>query len=121
VREPEVVPDLGTRVAQFQRPVLTGVGLILAFVVAILALRPLREGRGAGPPAAQLTAGGAAVDAAPAVGTSGSQPPIPVPKQVKPSFVFPEANTEIRDRVVSTVTNNPDAAARLVKIWIKDP
>jgi flagellar biosynthesis/type III secretory pathway M-ring protein FliF/YscJ len=34
--------------------------------------------------------------------------------------VFPEANTEIRDKVVSTVSHNPDSAARLVKSWIKD-
>ena len=30
------------------------------------------------------------------------------------------ADTQIRDRVVQTVDENPDAAARLVKSWLKD-
>ena len=47
---------------------------------------------------------------------------VPAPRVIpaSPKFVFPEANTEIRDKVVSTVSQNPDSAARLVKSWIKD-
>ena len=47
---------------------------------------------------------------------------VPAPRAIPaaPKFVFPEANTEIRDKVVSTVSQNPDSAARLVKSWIKE-
>ena len=62
----------------------------------------------------------------PAAGRRAGREPgvavVPAPRAIPaaPKFVFPEANTEIRDKVVSTVAQNPDSAARLVKSWIKD-
>jgi flagellar M-ring protein FliF len=114
--EPVVLPDVVTRVQQFERPALTGFALVLAFIVALLALRPLRAGTASRAPD-RLAAAPAPAAALPAPAAAS---PMQVPRPpAEPKFVFPEANTEIRDRVLATVSQNPDNAARLVKTWIK--
>jgi flagellar M-ring protein FliF len=115
--------DMVSRVEQFQRPIVTGVAILLAFVLAIFTMRSLKTrsassfalpGAIAMSSANMLPAGAAMASAPMAV--------VPAPRAIPapPKFVFPEANTEIRDKVVSTVSSNPDSAARLVKSWIKD-
>ncbi len=116
VFEPIPEVDLGTRVQQLQRPVLTGVGLLLAFVLAMGAMRTLKT---RGP----MMAGGQ-----PQLAMAGVPVALPAPVQQhaqlrapQPSrFEFPEADTELRDKVVATVSKDPDSAARLIKTWMKE-
>jgi flagellar M-ring protein FliF len=111
-REPDVVPDLMTRVEKYERPAFTGLGLVLAFVVALMALKPLRA-------AAEGASGALAAGGAQAA-LSGGQGASLASQPSKPALAFSDAGTDMRDRVVSTVVKNPDSAARLMKTWIKD-
>ncbi len=115
--------DMATRIEQYQRPIVTGVALLLAFSLALFTMRTLRS-RGASslalPGAIAMSSANMLPAGAPASPTSPVVVPAPRAIPAPPKFVFPEANTEIRDKVVSTVSQNPDSAARLVKSWIKD-
>jgi len=105
------IPTFAERMQPFERPVLTIVGLLLAFGMGMMALRSLRATTGQ--PALTLALA-AAEPAAPALVRQA-------PRALDlPSYSFPIADTQIRDRVVQTVDENPDAAARLVKSWLKD-
>jgi flagellar biosynthesis/type III secretory pathway M-ring protein FliF/YscJ len=53
------------------------------------------------------------------VATGGGAAAVSNPN-ASPRYMFREADTEIRDKVVSTVVDHPEAAARLVKAWLKD-
>jgi flagellar M-ring protein FliF len=101
--------DFGTRVEQYQRPIVTGVAILLAFALAMFTMSSLKSR-------------GASSLAFPGALAMSSAHILPAPRAIpaSPKFVFPQANTEIRDKVVSTVSANPDSAARLVKSWIKD-
>jgi len=123
-REAVTPPSLGDRVQEMQRPVLTGVGLILAFALALLAMRAVR----ATPSTLRMMSASGAMagvlrapsqdfpaqmaQAAPVAQIPGSPPP--------PRYNFRAADTQVRDKVIATVDDNPDNAARLVKAWIKE-
>ncbi|MHB1310458.1 MAG: flagellar basal-body MS-ring/collar protein FliF [Gemmatimonadaceae bacterium] len=124
VSRAEVVPPtLAERVQPVQGPVLMGAGLILAFTLALLAIRAMRgmptDARlmaASGGIAGALRAPGqehpqAAMMAPLAQASVGSPPP--------PRYNFRAADTQVRDKVIATVDDNPDNAARLVKAWIK--
>jgi flagellar M-ring protein FliF len=119
--------DFSTRVEVYERPAVTGVALLLAFALALLTMRALKS-RGASTlalPSAIAMSGANMLPAGPPAAAPMPAPStamVPAPRAIPaaPKFVFPEANTEIRDKVVSTVSTNPDSAARLVKSWIKD-
>jgi len=120
VFEAAPVADIGQRVQEFQRPVLTGVGLLLAFILALGAIRTLKT---KGPMLAggqpQLALAGAGAPAAlPAHAHEPAHAQIRAPQPSR--FEFPEADTELRDKVSATVTKDPDGAARLLKSWIKE-
>jgi len=115
--------DIASRVEQFQRPIVTGVAIMLAFVLAIFTMRSLKTRSASSlalPGAIAMSSANMLPASAPV--SSASMAVVPAPRAIPapPKFVFPEANTEIRDKVVSTVSTNPDSAARLVKSWIKD-
>lgn len=123
-REPVVPPTLGERIQEVQRPVLTGVGLLLAFALALLAIRAMRamphpqralmlagEAAGASLASPQESYGQVSPHA-PAAQIPATPPP--------PRFNFRPADTQVRDKVITTVDENPDNAARLVKAWIKE-
>ena len=126
--EAVVPPSLGERVRQVQGPLITVVGLLLAFVLALLAMRTVRTtpSHGASAPRA-LAAGapGGALRAPPPDAHAASlvlgTPTVPAvpPPPANPRF-FPSADTQVRDKVVATVDENPDNAARLVKAWLKE-
>ncbi len=115
--------DLASRVEQFQRPIVTGVAIMLAFGLAIFTMRSLktRSASSLALPGAIAMSSASMLPAGAPV-SSAQMTVVPAPRAIPapPKFVFPEANTEIRDKVVSTVTTNPDSAARLVKSWIKE-
>lgn len=119
VFEPTPKPDLAQRVEQFQRPVLTGVGLLLAFVLAMAALKSLKGKGTTGGGGAQLALAGGVSPAALAAGDDELvRPALKAPAESR--FDFPEADTELRDRVVQTVSNDVESAARLMKSWMKE-
>jgi flagellar M-ring protein FliF len=116
--------DMATRVQQYQRPAVTGVALLLAFSLAMFTMRSLKSSRGAGsfalPGAIAMSSANMLPAGEPVTNAPVTAVPAPRAIPAAPKFVFPTANTEIRDKVVSTVSQNPDSAARLVKSWIKD-
>jgi flagellar M-ring protein FliF len=90
-----------------QRPLLGILGLVMIIVVALLSLKALK---GAGASAGE------------------SQPTITLPRGVagqpglagaQPMPVMMPQNT-MRDRVNSTIEQQPDVAARVVRAWLKD-
>lgn len=111
VAEAPPKPTLISQVQAYQRPVLTSVGLVFAFVLAVMALGSLR--RGASQVAAALPAAGLSAGAL----SAGVAQPV-LARQASKLNLRP-ADTEVRDRVVETVQQNPEAAARLMKTWIK--
>ncbi len=110
---PEPAPGLATRAQEYARPAITVVGIIFAFALALMAMRTLKGGAGAPRELQpQLAAGSGA-------GPAG--PMLQIPSQsAAAKYVFRQADTDLRDRVVATVDQNPDAAARLVKAWVKE-
>jgi flagellar M-ring protein FliF len=116
--------DIATRIEIYQRPAVTGVALLLAFVLALFTMRALKSRGGStlALPSAIAVSSANMLSPAAAPMPAPQTAIVPAPRAIPaaPKFVFPEANTEIRDRVVSTVSHNPDSAARLVKSWIKD-
>jgi flagellar M-ring protein FliF len=96
--------DLLKVVETAQRPVLGVLGLGLIIVVMLMSLRSIRSG----PPGSAPTLSLPRTDAS---GRVTLQPAIPMP-------VMP-TNT-MRDRVNSTIEQQPDAAARVVRAWLKE-
>jgi flagellar M-ring protein FliF len=119
--------NVGAMVERYQRPALNLVAMIAVIMLALLTLNTLRGpttvvagSLGAGATAGALTAGAPnAGSSAPALPSAPNSLPVPAPRQVA-RIEFPEADTQVRDRVVMTVEKDPDSAARLVKSWIKD-
>jgi len=118
-RVPEVTPGLAEQVQQVQRPVLTGAGLVLAFALALIAMRAVRAAPRA-PLAITAPAAVAEVLRATQQGTPIAQMARAPQLPAAPRFTFRSADTEVRDKVIATVDENPDGAARLVKAWIKE-
>jgi flagellar M-ring protein FliF len=108
--EPEVKTNILTKVREYEKPVLNIVALALAFVIALLALRSLRAPATA---AAEQASGHPSLAAAPA-GAPGGELPRMTPERALP------ANAMMRDRVVATVEEQPEVAARLLRSWMKE-
>jgi flagellar biosynthesis/type III secretory pathway M-ring protein FliF/YscJ len=90
-------------------------------LIGVLTLNALRAP--VATPAAALASGGATpAGALPATASAAtaSRATVAAPRPPAPRIEFPEADTQVRDRVVQTVDKDPDAAARLVKSWIKE-
>jgi len=127
---PAVAPDIASRVEQFQRPALSAIGLLLAFGLALIAMKSLKGAttgsQNASLPRATAVAGALAAAPAPApapqvpVPQAIPLPPPPPPPPAPPKYHFQAADTEIRDRVIATVEHDADAAVRLAKAWIKE-
>jgi flagellar M-ring protein FliF len=107
---PEPTPTVITRIREYEKPVLNVMALALAFVIALLALRSLRAP--AATAAEEATPQGA-LAAAPAAAGSGELP------RMMPDRAIP-ASAQMRDRVVATVEDQPEVAARLLKSWMKE-
>jgi flagellar M-ring protein FliF len=108
--EPVTNTSIITKVREYEKPVLNVVALALAFVIALLALRSLRTPATA--PAlhgTQQQALGSASGSAP-----GGELPRAIPERAIP------ASTVMRDRIVATVDEQPEVAARLLRSWMKE-
>jgi flagellar M-ring protein FliF len=110
VAEPETKTTILTKVREYEKPVLNVLALALAFVIALLALRSLKT-----PGTLALESGNAqpALSAA-SVPASAGELPRSVPERAIP------ASAIIRDRVVATVEEQPEVAARLLRSWMKE-
>jgi flagellar M-ring protein FliF len=97
-----------TKVREYEKPVLNVLALALAFVIALLALRSLRA-----PVEATAAAAQPALAAAPAAAPGGELPRV-IQERAIPAPVA------MRERVVASVEEQPDVAARLLKSWMKE-
>jgi flagellar M-ring protein FliF len=130
--EPEAAPTgFAPLVEKYQRPALNFAGLAAMLLIALFTLSALRAPSASASRApAALAAGvagvasvaGAAPGGAAALGAGAPEPSAVAAPAVRPipQITFPQADTQVRDRVVQTVEKDPDAAARLVKSWIKE-
>ena len=110
VAEPEVKPTIVTKIREYEKPVLNVLALALAFVIALLALRSLRAPAQA---TAEAVSEQAALAPAPAAATGGEMPRS-IPERALP------ASSQMRERIVATVEEQPEVAARLLKAWMKE-
>jgi len=110
IAEPVIQTSVLTKVREYEKPVLNVLALALAFVIAMLALRSLKS------PAttASLQSGAQPALAAASASAPGGELPRMMPeRQIAGSAV-------IRDRVVATIEEQPDVAARLLRSWMKE-
>lgn len=107
-------------VERYQRPALNVAGLAAMLLIGLFTLNALRSSAPAVPPAPAALAAGVAGAAAPLPAASGESAALTPVLRPVPQITFPQADTQVRDRVVQTVEKDPDAAARLVKSWIKE-
>lgn len=130
VVEEEIVPPPGLvqRVQQNQGLLFNSIGLVLAFVVATMALKSLRQpvatssGRAL---ASGSREGGVALppgydreDAdsfrAPPALSDGRAP------ELAPELAALQANQEIRHRATQTVQSQPEVASKLIRSWLRE-
>ncbi len=95
-------------VQDVQRPAIGVVGLILAFIVALLSLKALKR-----PTLVEIQAGSPVISL-PRGEAEQEHTYIPMP-----AAPVPVANV-MRDRITATVEQQPEVAARLVRAWIKE-
>ncbi|HEX3865685.1 MAG TPA: hypothetical protein VHV78_02995, partial [Gemmatimonadaceae bacterium] len=97
--------DIVKVVETAQRPVLGAVGLVLILVVVLLSFKSLRPNGDARAHAFALSGGGTV--AAPSLSAPAGTP-----------LALP-TNT-VRDKVASSIEQQPDTAARVVRAWLKE-
>lgn len=105
--------DLLVKIQQWQRPGVSVLGLIFAFVIAIMALKTLKDAPRSmvaslpsGMSASALMSGQPMAQ----MSDSGSQAP----------FVLPASIPGMREQVIAGVERDPDAAARVLKSWMAE-
>lgn len=103
---PPAARDLGQVVQDVQRPAIGILGLVLAFVIALLSLRALKRAPGY-------------VASAPVIALPRGEPVQEMISMPMPAAPVPVANV-MRDRITATVEQQPDVAARLVRAWVKE-
>ncbi len=119
-----------------QRPALTALGIVFAFIIALMTLRAAGKssetvtalataGAPAGymPDASQAGAyqgafqGAAAQAGLPTAASAGSLPQAPRQTQT-PLIVVP--NNPVREQVLASVSQQPEVAAKLMRAWLRD-
>ena len=97
-------PTVISLVHEYQQPALGALGLLLAFIVALLAVNALR----ANPrPQPQPRLAAASLDMEPAAGSALTEAAL-------------NASMVARNRVASAVDSRPEDAARLMRAWLKE-
>lgn len=118
---PESGPGVVTLIERYQRPALNLVGIGAMAIIALMTLNAIRNSGPGAPTAALASGGNATATASLAAGEAAAPAASPAPSsRPAPRIVFPEADTQVRDRVTQTVEKDPDSAARLVKSWLKE-
>lgn len=124
--EAEAPPSLLATVERYQRPATSALGLLLAAVIGILTLRALKQpaprmvaaAGAAGTPSLVLPTPGAP-GATPALEAGGGGGAVLV-KKAAPTFQVEVGNTVLRDQTVQVIEGNPDDAARLFRVWLRE-
>jgi flagellar M-ring protein FliF len=127
--EPEVKPDVMTRVQQFQKPAISLAALVAMFVIATMLIKaikslPAPESRSPYSQLALAAPGGAPAPAYAATpmtlsdnGAAQGTPSIVRNLAAEP-IAFPEQNIA-RNKVVATIAAKPDVSTRVVRAWRK--
>jgi flagellar M-ring protein FliF len=100
--------DIVNVIQTAQRPLIGIVGLVMIIIVAMLSLKSLKGGSASNEESTPTIA----LPRSGAMGQPGYMPGAPAP------VALPQ-NT-MRDRVNSTIEQQPDVAARVVRAWLKD-
>jgi flagellar M-ring protein FliF len=138
-------PDLWSRAAQAEKPIVAGAALLAILVAAFFVTRALKPA-GAPPAVAGVLGAGAAVGVAVATGaapgdddpddaasagalpagepaalTAGAAPAAALLAGVAPAEAAlpPQLANPVRDQVVAIIEQRPDAATRVVRAWLK--
>jgi flagellar M-ring protein FliF len=124
--------DVWGMVQTLQRPVITLIGLLLAFFIALKVIRTLQP-QVAPAPVGALGAGGASVllpGAAPdggaeefgvlAMAGAGAAGAIAPAEFDTPLPALPRMTSPLRDQVAGSIEDSPELAARLVRSWMRD-
>lgn len=112
--------DVLSIIAMVQRPAITVLGLLLAFIVALRVIRMLKITPA--PVPAALTEQLVAAGGAPASLARPAAAPVYTPDPQDPAAAEPilPHNSALREKVLANVTEYPDLAARLVRAWMKE-
>jgi len=100
---------------EFQQPILTLLGLLLAFYVALRLIRSLKP-----EPVPAGTAALAAGDATLALPSADAAAFPAVVDEPEQEWRLTPARPTMLDKVVEVVNEQPDVAARLVRAWMKE-
>lgn len=114
--------DVWTMVETFHKPALTLVALLLAFVVAMRAVKNLRNTAAdsaaiaaAPQPTAALASGEESAESRAGDGAAG--PPL---SSADAEGLLVSHAMEVRSRIASRVQEAPDEAARVIRAWLKE-
>jgi flagellar M-ring protein FliF len=120
----EPTPDVWTLVERFHRPGLTLIALLLAAFVALRAFRALREPTleesGA---ALALESGASAASLMDGEEDVAALAPAPEEEELAPMLVrraIPSTNARTRNEVTRSVQEQPEAAVRVVRAWLRE-
>lgn len=118
----EPVPTLLERLQQNQTLVLNALALLFAFTIGFMALRSMRPAK---PKGGRLPAGSAtqlqSADDQESLGAGARDVGEPTRVvRMLPELAALQANQETKQRVASTVEQQPDVAAKLVRAWMKE-
>jgi flagellar M-ring protein FliF len=121
-------------IEKFERPAVSVIGLVLAAVVGLVAVRSLRPPAPPMPALASIggrVAGALPLPAGSAAGAAGTAPAALAPPpptgegavliaKSAPRFEVQVGNTVLRDQTVAVVEQSPDDAARLMRVWLRE-
>ncbi|MHB1223547.1 MAG: flagellar basal-body MS-ring/collar protein FliF [Gemmatimonadaceae bacterium] len=110
---PDAVPTLLDRVTEARQSLLGALGLMLAFVVAVLILRALRTTPTLAAPTVQATLAAGDDDVADVPQVRTQRTAVLEPRA-------PSATMVLRDQILAGVDQNPEVAVRLVRSWMKE-
>ncbi|MFO0272234.1 MAG: flagellar basal-body MS-ring/collar protein FliF [Gemmatimonadota bacterium] len=125
--EAEPAPSLLATFERYQRPALSALGLLLAAVIGVLTLRALKPpvpvaAPASAPPllAAAATAAAASPASTPLLEAGGGGGGAVLVQKAAPTFRVEVGNTVLRDQTVQVIEKDPDDAARLFRVWLRE-
>ena len=132
----EPTPDVWQKLSGAEKPLITGLALAALLAVAVMTMRALKPATvDAVPAIAAGAVAGTAVDAqseeiaavgTPALAAGGGTPTssdntgVLVAGPDGQSTVLRELGNPVRDQVVATIEQRPEAAARIVRAWLRE-
>ncbi len=134
IEVPEPAPTIIQRVQGNQNLIFNTAAMVFAFVIGFLALRSIKSAAPGTPALAAAGAGTALVPAgsfpgqgfdAPSRFDVAALPAAPEPEAPRQLSMTPElaalqANQESKNRVMATVDQQPEIAAKMIRAWMKE-